>query len=110
MSGKERQEPYRNVTDSKSVDDLNNRKNEYETKPTLSLGGSEHGLGILSDDYSIIKAEYFKVDEEEPDLPSMVEVDLGEGSLTSTEDWENLDSSVILDQPSNDSQWWDFWT
>lgn len=85
ISGKERQEPYRYVTDSKS----------------------EHGLGVLSDDYNIIKAEYFKLDVEVPDLPSMVEVDPGQGSLTSTENWENLESG---DQPSSDSQWWDFWS
>lgn len=110
MSAEERQEPYRHVTDSKSDEDHKNRHNEYQMKPTLSLGESEHGLGVLSDCYSITKAEYFKLDEVEPDFPSMVEVDLGEGSLTSTEDWENLESSVILDQPSSDSQWWDFWS
>ncbi|KAK1388497.1 Homeobox-leucine zipper protein ATHB-12 [Heracleum sosnowskyi] len=110
ISGEERQEPYRHVTDSKSDDDHNDRNNEHPMKPTLSLGESEHGLGVLSDDYSINKAEYFKLDEEEPDLPSMVEVDPGEGSLTSTEDWENLESCDILDQPSSDSQWWDFWS
>lgn len=110
ISGEETQEPCRYVTDSKSDDDHKNRNNGYEMKPTLLLSESEHGLGILSDDYSIIKAEYFRTDEEEPALPSMVEVDPGEGSLTSTEDWKNLESSVILDQPSSDCRWWDFWS
>lgn len=105
-SGEERQELYRNITIRKSEDD----DNEYQMKPNLSLSGSEHGLGILSDDDNIIKAEYFKLDEEDTDCLNMVEVDLGDGSLTSTEDWENLESSGMFDQPSSsDSQWWDFW-
>lgn len=103
ISGEERQEPSRYVTDSKSDDDHKNRNDAYEMRPTLSLGEAEHGLGILSDDYSIIKEQYLKLNEDKLDLPSMVEVDPGEGSLTSTEDWQNLESSVILAQPSSDS-------
>lgn len=98
---------YRNFTSGKS-DDYDD--NECQKKPNLSLSGSEHGLGILSDDYNITKAEYFKLDEEDTNCLNMVEVDTGDGSLTSTEDWENLESSAIFDKPSSsDSQWWDFW-
>lgn len=105
-SGEERKEMYRNITSRKSDED----DNKCQMKPNLSLSGSEHSLDILSDDYNIMKAEYFKLDEEDSDCLNMVEVDLGDGSLTSTEDWENLESSNIFDQPcSSDSQWWDFW-
>lgn len=97
----------KNIAIGKSDDDDDN---ECQMQPDLLSSGSEHGLGLLSDDYNIMKAEYFKLDEEETDRLNMVEVDLGDGSLTSTEDWENLESSVIFDQPSSsDSQWWDFW-
>ncbi|KAL1833083.1 hypothetical protein ACET3Z_002734 [Daucus carota] len=106
-SGEERQEMYKNISIGKSDDDDDN---ECQMQPDLLSSRSEHGLGLLSDDYNIMKAEYFKLDEEETDRLNMVEVDLGDGSLTSTEDWENLESSVIFDQPSSsDSQWWDFW-
>ncbi|KAK1369888.1 Homeobox-leucine zipper protein ATHB-7 [Heracleum sosnowskyi] len=106
-SDEERQETYINITSCKSdVDDDSDR----QKKPNLSLSGSEYGLGILSDDYNIMKAEYYKLDEQDTDCLDMPEVDTGDGSLTSTEDWENLEFSLIFDQPSSsDSQWWDFW-
>ncbi|KAL8109022.1 homeobox-leucine zipper protein ATHB-12-like [Apium graveolens] len=103
----ERQEMYRKIISGKS-DDCDD--NKCQKKPNLSSSGSQHGLGILSDDYDITKAEYFNLDEEDTNCLNMVEVDTGDGSLTSTEDWENLESSAIFDKPSSsDSQWWDFW-
>lgn len=105
-SGKERQELSRNSTDRKS-----DNNSEFEIKSGFSLGGSEHGVGILSDDDSSIKPEYFGLNDES-DLLNMVEVDLGDGSLTSTEDWDNLKSNGLLDQSKSSSsyQWWDFWS
>lgn len=106
-SEEEGEEMYRNITSCKSDEDDDN---ECQKKPNLSLSGSEHGLGFFSDDYNIMKAEYFELDEEDTDCLNLVEVDTGDGSLTSTEDWENLESSAIFHQPSSsDSQWWNFW-
>ncbi|KAG6784901.1 hypothetical protein POTOM_010612 [Populus tomentosa] len=79
---------------------------ESETNPRLSIERPEHGLGVLSDEDSSIKAEYFEL-EEEPNLISMVEP--ADGSLTSQEDWGSLDSDGLFDQSSSDYQWWDFW-
>uniref|UniRef100_A0A2P2JDM9 Homeobox-leucine zipper protein n=2 Tax=Rhizophora mucronata TaxID=61149 RepID=A0A2P2JDM9_RHIMU len=80
-------------------------KYETEVKPSVSLERSEHGLGILSDEVSSIKAEYFGLDEE-PNLMSIVEP---AESLTSQEDWGNLDSDGLFNQSSSGCQWWDFW-
>ncbi|KAH8488871.1 hypothetical protein Peur_059505 [Populus x canadensis] len=81
-------------------------KGESETKPRLSIEQPEHGLEVLSDEDSSIKADYFEL-EEEPNLMSMVEP--ADGSLTSQEDWGSLDSDGLFDQSSSGYQWWDFW-
>jgi homeobox-leucine zipper protein len=81
-------------------------KGESETKPRLSIQQPEHGLEVLSDEDSSIKADYFEL-EEEPNLMSMVEP--ADGSLTSQEDWGSLDSDGLFDQSSSGYQWWDFW-
>ncbi|KAG6749657.1 homeobox-leucine zipper protein ATHB-7-like [Populus alba x Populus x berolinensis] len=80
-------------------------KGESETKHRFSKQ-PEHGLGVLSDEVSSIKADYFEL-EEEPNLMSMVEP--ADGSLTSQEDWGSLDSDGLFDQSSSGYQWWDFW-
>lgn len=95
----------RNSTAGKS-----DKKSEFEMKAGLSLDRSaEPGFGVLSDDDSSIKAEYFGLDDE-PDLLNMVEVEPGDGSLTSTEDWGTLESDGLLDQSTSSYQWWDFWS
>ncbi|XP_061961012.1 homeobox-leucine zipper protein ATHB-7-like [Populus nigra] len=81
-------------------------KGESETKPRLSIEQPGHGLGVLSDEDSSIKVDYFEL-EEEPNLMSMVEP--AEGSLTSQEDWGSIDSDGLFDQSSSGYQWWDFW-
>lgn len=83
-----------------------NIKYETEVKPGLSFGRSEQRLGVLSDDDSSIKAEYFSL-EDEANLMSMVEP--AESSLTSPEDWSNFESDGLFDQSSGEYQWWDFW-
>lgn len=78
--------------------------NESEGKPSVSFERSEHGgLGVMSDEDSSIKPEYFGL-EEEPNLMS-----IADGSLTSQEDWGGFESDGLFDQPSGGYQWWDFW-
>ncbi|KAL5792172.1 hypothetical protein ACOSP7_000766 [Xanthoceras sorbifolium] len=95
-----------NSTDSE-VDHGENAKCESEVKPSLSFERSDHRLGVLSDDDSSIKAEYFGL-EEEANLMTMVEP--AESSLTSPEDWSNFESDGLFDQSSSGYQWWDFWS
>ncbi|KAK9280490.1 hypothetical protein L1049_014182 [Liquidambar formosana] len=65
---------------------VTNSKGKSEVKPSLSLERTAHdGVGVLSDDDSSIKVEYFGMEEEEPNLLNLVEP--ADGSLTSTEDW-----------------------
>lgn len=74
------------------------------TKPNLSTDKSEHGLGVLSDEDTSIKAGYFGL-EDEASLLNMVDAD---SSLT--EDWSSLNSDGLFHQYNSDSQWWDFWS
>ncbi|XP_022757591.1 homeobox-leucine zipper protein ATHB-12-like [Durio zibethinus] len=82
-------------------------KSDSEGQVSLSMERSEHALGVLSDDDSAIKTDYFGL-EEEPNLISMVEP--ADGSLTSPEDWRSFDSAGLFDQSSSGYQWWDFWS
>ncbi|XVF33106.1 hypothetical protein REPUB_Repub17cG0139800 [Reevesia pubescens] len=82
-------------------------KSDSEGQLSLSMERSEHALGVLSDDDSAIKTDYFGL-EEEPNLISMVEP--ADGSLTSPEDWRSFDSNGLFDQSSSGYQWWDFWS
>ena len=82
-------------------------KCESETKPSLSTERSEHGAGVLSDEDSNIKVEYFTL-EDEHSLLNMVEP--ADGSLTSPEDWSSLNSDGLFDQSNSNNQWWDFWS
>ncbi|KAL9435316.1 hypothetical protein AB3S75_021567 [Citrus x aurantiifolia] len=85
--------------------DRDTNKCESEVKPSLS---AELRLGVLSDDDSSIKAEYFGLHEDEPNLMTMVEP--AESSMTSPEDWGNFESDGLFDQSSSEYQWWDFWS
>ncbi|XVF80289.1 hypothetical protein PTKIN_Ptkin15bG0058800 [Pterospermum kingtungense] len=80
---------------------------ESEGQLSLSMERSEHALGVLSDDDSAVKTEYFGL-EEEPNLISMAEP--ADGSLTSSEEWRSFDSDCLFDQSSTGYQWWDFWS
>ncbi|XVE77319.1 hypothetical protein DITRI_Ditri13aG0052800 [Diplodiscus trichospermus] len=82
-------------------------KSDSEAQLSLSMEGSEQALGVLSDDDSAIKKDYFGL-EEEPNLISLVEA--ANGSLTSSEDWRSFDSDGLFDQSSSGYQWWDFWS
>ncbi|KAJ8900576.1 hypothetical protein K2173_025353 [Erythroxylum novogranatense] len=87
-------------------DNGDSNKCETEIKPSLSsFDRSEHGLGILSDEDSSIKAEYFGI-EEEPNLMNMVKP---AESLTSKEDWKGLDSDELFNQSDSGCRWWEFW-
>lgn len=86
----------------------NNIDRESEGKLNWSLEKSKHGLGVLSDDDSSIKAEYFGIEDEEPNLINMVEP--GDSSMTSPEDWGSLNSDGLFDESSTSYQWWDFWS
>ncbi|XWS32000.1 hypothetical protein CRYUN_Cryun23aG0123100 [Craigia yunnanensis] len=82
-------------------------KSDSEGQLSLSMERSEHALGVLSDNDSAIKTDYFGL-EEEPNLISMVEP--ADGSLTSPENWGSFDSDGLFDQSSCGYQWWDFWS
>lgn len=75
-----------------------------------SMERSEHALGVLSDDDSGIKTDYFGLEEEPNLITSMVDVEPADGSLTSSEDWHGFDSDGLFDHSSSDYQWWDFWS
>lgn len=81
-------------------------KRESGTKATLFTDKSEHGLGVLSDEDTSIRAGYFGM-EDEPNLLNMVDAD---SSLTSPEDWGSLNSDGLFHQYNSNSQWWDFWS
>ncbi|XP_054780177.1 homeobox-leucine zipper protein ATHB-12-like isoform X2 [Prosopis cineraria] len=78
-----------------------------EENPSSTMERSEHVLGVLSDDDSSIKAEYFGL-EDQPTLLNFVEQ--ADDSLTSAEDWRSFDSDELLDQSPAGYQWWDFWS
>lgn len=98
--------------ESYNRDDNTIKNKEMEGKPSLSFDLSEHGVnGVISDDDSSIKADYFGLDEESDHLLKMVEA--GDSSLTSPENWGSLEDDGLLDQQPNSSnydQWWDFWS
>ncbi|KAE8699627.1 Homeobox-leucine zipper protein HOX6 [Hibiscus syriacus] len=77
-------------------------KGETTVKSDSSMGRSGRSLGVLSDDDSTIKTDYFGV-EEEPNLMSMVD-----DSLTSREDWRSFESDGLFDQSNCGHPWWDF--
>lgn len=84
-------------------------KCDSEEKASLLYERSAHGLGVVSDEDSKIKVEYFGL-EEEHNLMSMVEMEPADGSLTtSQEDWGSLDSDGLFGQSNSCCQWWDFW-
>ncbi|XP_028752290.1 homeobox-leucine zipper protein ATHB-7 [Neltuma alba] len=78
-----------------------------EENPSSTMERSENVLGVLSDDDSSIKAEYFGL-EDEPTLLNFVEQ--ADDSLTSAEHWRTFDSDELLDQSAVGYQWWDFWS
>ncbi|XP_022770628.1 homeobox-leucine zipper protein ATHB-12 [Durio zibethinus] len=99
------------VTTMNSIDGDSDKgeavKSDSEGQLSLSMERSEHALGVLSDDDSAMKTDYFRL-EEEANLVSMVEP--ADGSLTSSEDWRSFDSDGLFDQSSSGYQWWDFWS
>ncbi|KAE8681573.1 Homeobox-leucine zipper protein HOX6 [Hibiscus syriacus] len=82
-------------------------KSDSEGQLSFSVGRSEHALGVLSDDDSAIKTDYFGL-EEEANLMRMV--DPADDSLTSPEDWRSFDSDGLFDQSNCGYPWWDFWS
>ncbi|KAF8033562.1 hypothetical protein BT93_D2224 [Corymbia citriodora subsp. variegata] len=67
-------------------------------------------MGILCED------DYFGLEEEEQSLLNMAEPDPeptpADSSLTSPEHWGSLETPTddLLNQSSDSSQWWDFWS
>ncbi|KAH7519439.1 homeobox-leucine zipper protein ATHB-12 [Ziziphus jujuba] len=97
-----------NSIDGESDNEEEQTKSGSQVKPSLSMEKSEHGVGVLSDEDSSIKAEYFSL-EEETKLVNMVEP--GDDSLTTShEDWGSLNSDCLFDESSSGYQWWDFWS
>ncbi|KAE8693663.1 Homeobox-leucine zipper protein HOX6 [Hibiscus syriacus] len=82
-------------------------KGETTVKSDSSMGISGHSLGVLSDEDSAIKTDYFGL-EEEHYLVSMM--DPADDSLTSPEDWRSFDSDGLFDQSNCGYPWWDFWS
>jgi homeobox-leucine zipper protein len=76
-------------------------ESEVLKKPTIETSDDD-------DNSMIKKAEIFRVDEANlinnmvnpPDSPN----------VTTSEDWDSLDSDGLFDQTSNSYQWWDFWS
>ncbi|XP_044503285.1 homeobox-leucine zipper protein ATHB-7-like [Mangifera indica] len=104
---KPREEAVNSMDSELDNGDATNTKYESEVKPRLSLEISEQRVGVLSDDDSCIKAEYFGL-KEEPNLMPMVEP--AESSLTSPADWRKFESDDLFDQSNTGYQWWDFWS
>ncbi|KAF4384501.1 hypothetical protein F8388_003808 [Cannabis sativa] len=111
--------------DNDKVDkDSDNGKVKTETdqsevmKPSLSsLERTEHVLGVLSsDDDSCMKAAYnFDQEVLEPEEAELLSMNMApeppaDSSLTSPEDWGNLNSDTLFDESSSGYQWWDFWS
>ncbi|XP_019251303.1 PREDICTED: uncharacterized protein LOC109230237 [Nicotiana attenuata] len=88
-------------------DNKDNIKNEMDTKCCLSFDLSEHGFGVISDDDSSIKADYFGVNQDS-DLMNIVEP--ADGTLTSPENLGSLEYDNLFNKPSTDYDWWDFWS
>ncbi|KAF7843930.1 homeobox-leucine zipper protein ATHB-12 [Senna tora] len=98
-----------NSMDSESENGEDDVKGKAEVKPiSPSMERSEHILGVLSDDDSSIKAEYFGLEDNEPALMNFVEQ--ADDSLNSAEDWGAFESDDLLDQSGSGYQWWDFWS
>ncbi|KAK8565663.1 hypothetical protein V6N13_020747 [Hibiscus sabdariffa] len=77
-------------------------KSDSEGQLSFSMGRSEHALGVLSDDDSAIKTDYFGL-EEEPNLMSMVDP-------ADEEEWRSFDSNGLFDQSNCGYPWLDFWS
>ncbi|KAK4848133.1 hypothetical protein QYF36_009677 [Acer negundo] len=104
-----------NSTDSEVVDHDHGEnikcESEVKLKPSLSFERLDQRLGVLSDDDSSIKAEYFGLEEEVNNLMTTTMVEPAESSLTSPDqDWGNFESDGLFDQSSSEYQWWDFWS
>ncbi|KAE8721502.1 Homeobox-leucine zipper protein HOX6 [Hibiscus syriacus] len=82
-------------------------KGETTVKSDSSMGRWGHSLGVLSDDNSEIKTDYFGLGEE-PNLMSMV--DPADDSVTSPEDWRSFESDGLFDQSNCGYPWWDIWS
>ena len=91
-------------------DSVKQTKSESEEKPSSSMDKSEHVLGVLSDEDSNIKTEYFQIDDE-TELLNMNMAEPADSSLTSPDDWDNLNSETLFSESTSGyDQWWDFWS
>ncbi|GLT56087.1 hypothetical protein SLA2020_291590 [Shorea laevis] len=96
-----------------AINSIDNESENGETarcksnvQPSISMERSEDVLGVLSDDDSAMKADYFGL-EGEPILTNMVEP--ADGGLTSTEDWGSFETDNLFEQSCSSYLWWDFW-
>ncbi|KAK7292852.1 hypothetical protein RJT34_15706 [Clitoria ternatea] len=99
-----------NSMDSTESENGAANKCEAELKPSpSSMERSEHALGVLSDDDTSIKVEYFGLEDGPGGLLNFAEH--ADGSMTSPEDWGTFESDDLLGQSTSDGfQWWDFWS
>ncbi|XP_024024137.1 homeobox-leucine zipper protein ATHB-12 [Morus notabilis] len=83
-------------------------KSESEAKPSSSIEKSEHVLGVLSDDDSNRKAEYFGLEDQQ----ELLNMNMAEPKPadSSPENWGSLNSETLFNESSGGYQWWDFWS
>ena len=68
------------------------------------------GEGVVSDDGSSIKSEYFGLEEEEGDpLINMAKLS-ADASLTSTENWGDFNTDTLFAESSSNYHWSNFWS
>lgn len=107
----EQKERIGKTNEDSAQKDINGGGTEVNARMLSSEeGAAEHGrIGrVLSDcDSSKIKAEYFAL-EEGSELLDLMEP--GEGSMTSTENWDEFECDGLLQQTGSGSPWWDFWS
>lgn len=83
-------------------------KCEAEVKPSPSMERSEQVVGVVSDEDSSMKAEFFGL-QGQPNLLNFDDQN-GDASLASPEDWGRFESDDLLGQSGSGYQWWDFWS
>ncbi|KAK4268912.1 hypothetical protein QN277_022139 [Acacia crassicarpa] len=90
-----------NSMDSVSENGDNIKVKAEENPSSTTMERSEQVVGVLSDDDSSIKAEYFGLEDEPNTLLNFAE---------QADDSLNFDSDELLDQSGVGYQWWDFWS
>lgn len=84
-------------------------KNEESDHPKMEFEG-KYGCLVSDDDSSCIKAELMGLDEETEFLRMVEPAAAAIDSSSDDQIWGSLDSDDIINQTSENYQWWDFWS